>query len=90
MKLVGADADLGAEAELLAVHKPGGSIDQHGGCVDLGHEPLVDHRSTRTQRGDLSGGQDAFLGECLGSEDLDFEHGVEAVDVSKERGDVGW
>ena len=36
MKLVGADANLGAHAELGAVRKLRGGVVQHDGAVDLG------------------------------------------------------
>src|SRR5262249_17563924 len=39
VELVGADADLGAEAELAAVVEPGAGVDHHGRAVPLGHEP---------------------------------------------------
>ena len=35
VQLLGADADLGAEAELLAVDEPGRRVDEHRGGVDL-------------------------------------------------------
>ena len=35
VQLLGGDADLGAEAELLAVDEPGRRVDEHGGGVDL-------------------------------------------------------
>ena len=35
VELLGGDADLGAEAELLAVDEPGGGVHEHGGGVDL-------------------------------------------------------
>ena len=38
VQLLGADPDLGAEAELAAVGEPGRGVDQHRGRVDLGHE----------------------------------------------------
>ena len=38
VELVGADADLGAEAELAAVVEAGAGVDHHGRAVDLGHE----------------------------------------------------
>ena len=38
--LVGADADLGAEAELAAVVEAGAGVDHHGRAVDLGDESL--------------------------------------------------
>ena len=40
VELLGADADLGAEAELLAVGEAGGGVDHDGGGVDLGGEAL--------------------------------------------------
>src|SRR5580704_1507216 len=40
VKLVGADADLGAHAELGAVRKLRGRIVQHDGAVDLGEKLL--------------------------------------------------
>src|SRR5437588_9361475 len=47
VELVGADADLGAEAELAAVVEPGAGVDHDGRAVDLGHEP--------TRRGEVAG-----------------------------------
>jgi hypothetical protein len=35
VELLGADADLGAEAELLAVDEAGRGVDEDGGRVDL-------------------------------------------------------
>ncbi len=40
VELLGADADLGAEAELLAVDEPGRGVDQDGGGVDLAGEAV--------------------------------------------------
>ena len=40
VELVGADADLGAQAELAAVVETGAGVDHHGRAVDLGDEPL--------------------------------------------------
>ncbi len=40
MDLVGADADLGAQAELAAVVEAGAGVDHDGRAVDLGDEPL--------------------------------------------------
>ena len=39
MVFVGADADLGAEAELASVVEPGAGVDDDGRGVDLGDEP---------------------------------------------------
>src|SRR5271157_1708674 len=36
--LVGADADLGTQAELAAVVEPGAGVDDHGRAVNPGHE----------------------------------------------------
>ena len=40
VELVGADADLGAQAELAAVVEAGAGVDHHGGAVDLVDELL--------------------------------------------------
>jgi len=40
VELGGGDADLGAEAELVAVGEAGGGVDQHGAGVDLADKPL--------------------------------------------------
>src|SRR4051794_20363630 len=40
VELLGADADLGAEAELFAVDEAGRGVDEDGGGVDLGGEAV--------------------------------------------------
>src|SRR4051812_16541588 len=40
VELLGGDADLGAEAEALAVDPAGGGVYQHGGGIDLAGEAV--------------------------------------------------
>src|SRR3954447_26618165 len=61
VQLLGADADLGPEAELLAVHEASGRVHEHGGGVDLAGEALG---------GAQVPGQDGFAVASAGTGDV--------------------
>jgi hypothetical protein len=53
--------------------------------IHFGYELRINDRTTGTQDGDVVSAKYANLGQRLGGQDLDLEHGVEPIDVSKER-----
>ena len=56
--------------------------------VDVGHEGRVNHGTASAQSRGVRGRNDALLDEGFGGEQLYFEHGVKAVLVGKESGDI--
>ena len=78
--LVGADADLGAEAELAAVVEPGAGVDDHGRGVDLGDEPAGGGEVAGQDRLGVARAVAADVGD-RGVERVDDADGQDQVEV---------